>query len=213
MAAASQPRSPPGSARSPTPCSSARATSPTSAPTSAARICRCATQTAPSPGHPPSPGSSKIGMVDPQVFLWRLFLQGQVGHEIVTAPFSLNVQSSRSMPSPRRIPDVDSWWVLFGRVAGTLDRLFFFLGHASPKLSVRRGRARAPRWSPRIQPRRGAGRDGDRPVADGRPACASALAPAGWTAGPSRARPLRAQGLLARSFFTSRRLHHPRSRA
>jgi hypothetical protein len=38
-------------------------------------------------------GQLKIGMVFPQAGKWRLFLQGQIGDKIVTAPFSLDVQS------------------------------------------------------------------------------------------------------------------------
>ena len=44
-------------------------------------------------GSSTNPGGLKIGMVFPQAGRWRLFLQGQIGDKIVTAPFSLNVQS------------------------------------------------------------------------------------------------------------------------
>ena len=39
------------------------------------------------------PGQLTIGMVFPQAGKWRLFLQGQIGDKIVTAPFSLDVRS------------------------------------------------------------------------------------------------------------------------
>jgi hypothetical protein len=44
-------------------------------------------------GSSTKPGQLKIGMVFPQAGKWRLFLQGQIGDKIVTAPFSLDVQS------------------------------------------------------------------------------------------------------------------------
>ena len=44
-------------------------------------------------GSSTKPGQLKIGMVFPQAGKWRLFLQGKIGDKIVTAPFSLVVQS------------------------------------------------------------------------------------------------------------------------
>jgi hypothetical protein len=44
-------------------------------------------------GSSTKPGQLKIGMVFPEAGRWRLFLQGQIGDKIVTAPFTLDVQS------------------------------------------------------------------------------------------------------------------------
>ncbi len=44
-------------------------------------------------GSSTQPGKLKIGMVFPEAGRWRLFLQGQIGDRIVTAPFTLNVRS------------------------------------------------------------------------------------------------------------------------
>ena len=44
-------------------------------------------------GSSAKPGQLTIGMVFPEAGRWRLFLQGQIGDKIVTAPFTLDVQS------------------------------------------------------------------------------------------------------------------------
>ena len=44
-------------------------------------------------GSSAKPGQLTIGMVFPEAGKWRLFLQGQIGDKIVTAPFTLDVQS------------------------------------------------------------------------------------------------------------------------